>query len=370
MDNKQQTLAELGQKSGTIAAKNVLVGLDGFIDKIVHPVDERFGAGDHFKPIDTISAFGERISAAAGNSTNIELHTVMEKIGGNGPIMANALLSTGSKVRYIGSLGKPTIAPVFTTFATQTDAVSVCAPGMTTAAEFKDGKILFGDMVSFDAITYDAILQTMGEGKFFDCVSCADAIALVNWTMLPHMTDILNALVERVLPTLGPRENRAFLFDLADPAKRADADIQGVLHTIKRFQAYGYVTLGLNFSESQQVARILGCESLTSSEADLKKTAGKLRQALEISCVAIHPTESAACATKDGTFWVKGPWCERPKITTGAGDHFNAGLMTGRLLGLSPIACLTLAVSFSGYYVRTAQSPTLSDIATFIRNWQ
>jgi sugar/nucleoside kinase (ribokinase family) len=57
---------------------------------------------------------------------------------------------------------------------------------------------------------------------------------------------------------------------------------------------------------------------------------------------------------------------EKPLITTGAGDHFNAGFMTGQLLGLGPESCLGLGVSTSGFYVRTARSPTLGDLETFL----
>ena len=47
----------------------------------------------------------------------------------------------------------------------------------------------------------------------------------------------------------------------------------------------------------------------------------------------------------------------------------NAGFVTGQLLGLSPVACLTVGVSFSGHYVRTAKSPSLNDIDAFLRHW-
>jgi hypothetical protein len=43
--------------------------------------------------------------------------------------------------------------------------------------------------------------------------------------------------------------------------------------------------------------------------------------------------------------------------------------MSGRLLGLSPTECLTLGVCTSGHYVRTAQSPSLDDLETFLANW-
>ena len=59
-----------------------------------------------------------------------------------------------------------------------------------------------------------------------------------------------------------------------------------------------------------------------------------------------------------------------PLITTGAGDHFNCGFVTGQLLGLEPEACLTLGVCTSGHYVRTGESPTLATLETFLANWR
>ncbi len=370
MDPKANTLQELSAKTAQLATKSALVGFDGFVDKIVHPVAERHGPGDQFKRIETISEFGQRISDAAGKSTNIELYQVMEKLGGNGPIMAKALLSGGISTRYIGALGTPDIHPVFEDFARETKAVSITGPGITTAAEFLDGKILFGDMQSLDEVTYDNLRQSMGEGALFDAISRADLFAMVNWTMLPHLSQLFVDLVEKVFPSLPPREQRLFFFDLADPQKRSRADITAVLQIIRRFQNHGNVTLGLNFSEAQQVASILGHQSSGSQEEELKKMAARIRESLDISMVVVHPTQSAACANKDGSWWVEGPYCQQPKITTGAGDHFNAGFMTGMLLGLSPESCLHIAVSYSGSYVRTARSPSIFDISSFIENWK
>lgn len=369
MQYREQTLEELGRKAGDITSKNALVGFDGFVDKIVHPVDQRHGKGDDFTPIPSIAEFGSRISAAAGKSANIEMYQRMEKLGGNGPIMANGLLSTGMTVRYLGALGKPAIHPVFEDFVRKTQAVSITNPGITTAAEFQDGKIMFGDMQSLDEVTYANLITTMGEGSLFDAFSRADLIAMVNWTMLPNMSGLLNDFIDRVFPNLGPRDKRLFFFDLADPAKRSEGDIATVLNIIKRYQNHGSVTLGLNFSESQQVAHVLRHKKSGNSPEELKRSASAIREELGISTVVIHPTHSAACATREGTCWVEGPYCESPKITTGAGDHFNSGFATGQLLGLSPEACLTTAVCFSGCYVRTAKSPSLTDISQFLRGW-
>ncbi|QYY34895.1 PfkB family carbohydrate kinase [Ruficoccus sp. ZRK36] len=369
MDYLEKTLKELANTAASASSRNAVVGFDGFVDKIVHPVDQRFGPGDDYQAIETIAEFGSRISAAAGKSANIEMYQEMEKLGGNGPIMANAVLSAGFNTRYIGALGKLAIHPVFQEFADKTNAISITDPGVTTAAEFKDGKIMLGNMAALEEVTYPAMVEAMGEGQLLDMLARADLIAMVNWTMLPYLTQAFNDMLDKVFPNLPPHENRRFFFDLADPAKRSEGDIRTVLKIISRYQAFGAVTLGLNLSEAQQIFKVLGHSKVGTDEKDLKQMANTIRQDLEISCVVVHPTRCAACATKDGVFFVEGPYCEHPKITTGAGDHFNAGFSVGQVLGLSPEACLTVAVSFSGSYVRTAKSPSLGDISTFIHGW-
>ena len=66
---------------------------------------------------------------------------------------------------------------------------------------------------------------------------------------------------------------------------------------------------------------------------------------------------------------VKGLFTARPKITTGAGDHFNAGFCLGKLLGFNNAQAVLTGVSTSGHYVRTAESPRVSDLAALMRAW-
>lgn len=369
MDHRENTLRELAQNRSRAAAKSALVGLDGFVDTIVHPVGQRHGQGEDFTRITTIQEFGQRVLGAAGKSTNIELYPVMEKLGGNGPILANALLAAGIKTRYAGALGQAAIHPVFADFAQHSAAISFADPGQTTALEFTDGKIMLGNTVSLDAVTYDSWLNASGEGAFQDLFARADLVALVNWTMIPNMTALFAALLERVVPMLPPRDRRLWFFDLADPEKRSRGDLVTALRTIARFQPHGSVTLGLNLKEAQQVCEALGLAKANADEAGLKEMARVIRHTLAIGTVVIHPKDSAACATRDGAWWVSGPYTDNPRITTGAGDHFNAGFATAQLLELPPAACLTVGVCFSGYYVRTARSPSLNDVDEFLRNW-
>lgn len=369
MDFKTRTLQELRDRRSTLASKRAVVGFDGFVDTIVTPVALRAGQGDNFTPISTITEFGQRILAAAGKSTNIEFYPRMDKLGGNGPIMANALLAQGAGLTYIGALGKAALNPVFADMAERSEVVSLCDPAATTAAEFTDGKLMLGMMKSLDEITPERIDEIMGAERYRTTLGTADLVALVNWTMIPNMTAIFIDLVERVLPQVTVKPGRTFFFDLADPEKRSRSDLVYALETIAKFEQFGSVTLGLNLKEAQQVFAVLGFGTETETESGLRGMAAKIRERLDLTTVVVHPKESAACANRDGTYWVPGPYVAKPLITTGAGDHFNAGFSAGQIMGLTPEACLGVGVCTSGHYVRTGQSPTLANLETFLANW-
>ena len=366
---RPRALQELQANRARLGTKSAVVGFDGFVDTIVTPVGLRRGQGEDFSPISTLTEFGQRIVAAAGKSTNIELFPRMDKLGGNGPIMANALLATGARVTYIGALGQPQVHPVFADLAAKARTFSICDAAHTTAVECTDGKIMLGQMKCLDDITYARICAVMGERTFQAELAAADLVSLINWTMVPNMTAILVELVERVLPKL-PAHDCIFFFDLCDPEKRSVEDLRAALAAMAKFARFGRVTLGLNLKEAQQVYVALGFDAFGEDEASLRKMAADIRAKLAITTVVVHPRECAACATADGTWCVPGPYTTKPLITTGAGDHFNAGFSTGQLLGLSPEACLAIGVCTSGHYVRTAQSPSLADLETFLTNWR
>ena len=368
MNFPTETLAELQAAAPKLGAQKAIVGLDGFVDTIVTPVALRNGQGEDFEPITTITEFGERIIEAAGKSANIEFYPRMDKLGGNGPIMANALMAHGVQMSYVGALGDHAIHPVFQEFSERAHVVSITDAATTTAVEFDDGKLMLGQMRSLDEVTYENLLAKLGTAGVTELLQDADLISLVNWTMIPNMTEIFRKLIDDALPRL-PQRDRLFFFDLADPQKRSREDLLEVLEVITGFGQFGRVVLGLNLKEAQQVHLALDFHALGETKEELQTIAADIRQKLGYATVVVHPKESAACAMENGTHWIPGPYVTKPKITTGAGDHFNAGFCLGQLLGLSPTASLTLGCTTSGHYVRTAESPTFADLETFLANW-
>lgn len=360
----QRTARAIERAAPGLASKNVVLGFDGFVDEIIAVVDKRIDA-DHFEPVESIAAMARKILGASGESSNYELIVKQRKLGGNGPIMANAMATFGLSVTYIGNLGHPDLHLAFHDFANKARVITIGDPGHTDALEFADGKLMLGKLQSLGEVNWENLSERVGLQELIDLMSGACFIGMLNWTMLPRMGEIWEKLLTEVLP-LGPRTGRTILIDLADPEKRTREDLRAALGTVTRFQEQAEVILGLNLKEATQVAEALGLPNRADSETTIEEDVAAIRRALGLNCVVIHPRKVAAAATEAETAAFPGPFVQHPKISTGAGDHFNAGFCLGRILGLGLPESLCAGVATSGYYVRTAQSPTAAELAAFI----
>jgi sugar/nucleoside kinase (ribokinase family) len=364
---REQTAARLLAGVERACRLRAFVGLDGFVDEIIHVVDKRDNA-DTYHRLATIRQFAERLAGAAGRSTNLELVPQRTKLGGNGPIMANALARLGVKVTYLGALGYPQLHPVFNEFARRADAHSIAEPGHTDALEFEDGKLMFGKTAHFKDINWDNIQRRYGRDKFIEQFSTADLVGFVNWTMLPCMSDLWESLLREFCPAPADGRRRIF-FDLADPEKRQPQDITRALELIASYEKFFDVILGLNEKEAGEIGRVLGLRADPASRDGLAALALDIQRRVPVSAVVVHPVSYALAVSRGVVSMVDGPFVARPLITTGAGDHFNSGFCLGKLLGFDNAACVLTGVTTSGFYVRTAQSPSIEDLVTMLRDW-
>ena len=125
------------------------------------------------------------------------------------------------------------------------------------------------------------------------------------------------------------------------------------------------MVLGLNEGESIQIETVL----FGSRSDDLTIRAQKIRTELGLFQVVIHPSRGAVVAAEEGEWFIEGPYTPRPKLTTGAGDNFNAGYCNGLLAGLAPEECLVSGVCTSGFYVRNCHSPDRNELLNFMNEW-
>jgi hypothetical protein len=357
-----QTLLALQERAALLSA---FVGLDGFVDEILHVVDKRENA-EVYQRLTTITQLADRLAAAAGQSTNVELVNQITKLGGNGPIMANALAGFGMKVTYLGVLGYPSLHPVFHDFAKRAEVHSLADPGATDALEFEDGKIMIGKHSSLKQVTWENILARFGRDRFAAKFGGSDLVGFVNWTMLPYMSDVWESILREICPGMkGAR--RLLFFDLCDPEKRTREDIARALNLIGRFEEYFDVVLGLNEREACEIGQVFGLKPAGATPEALVEFSLRLAENLKAGTVVIHPVSYALAVSQGKAALAQGPFTPKPLLTTGAGDHFNAGFCLGRLLGLDNRMSLLSGVTTSGFYVRTGHSPSIPQLAAMLQ---
>ncbi|GIK20443.1 MAG: hypothetical protein AMXMBFR77_22950 [Phycisphaerales bacterium] len=361
-----------------LSGRCALVGFDGFVDSIIRVVDRRRSMeGEDFERIGTIGEFAGRCAAAAGRSTNLELWVDEDRFGGNGPLTAGALGRLGVPVCFVGAVGReddPTrIAPIYEPFASRCrEVVSVAAPGHTDALEFDDGKIMLGKTRNVQAVTWERIVGTLGVEGLRRRAEEAALIVMVNWSLCGGVPGIWEGLIREVLPGLSARQGgRRVLIDISDPAKRSDSDLRGALAAMASMNTLVPVTLGLNLAEGERIARVLGVtgaeDSATYGESVLR-LASSVRERAGLACVVVHVREGAGGATDGGAkAWFDGPFTARPRLSTGAGDHFNAGFGLAQAVGLALDECLAVGCAVSGAYVRDGESPTAERLVGFLR---
>jgi sugar/nucleoside kinase (ribokinase family) len=353
-------IIEILEKNKDIKHK-VIVGFDGFVDEICDVVEERLTAST-YRVVKTITDYSTKLGKYAGLSMNIEIVPTMIKLGGNAPIMANSLAELGNNINFIGAIGKDDIHPLFRDFAEKCiNCFSLSDPGHTDALEFTDGKIMMGKIAPMDIITWDNILTKIGNEKLEKILQNTELVAFNNWTLIFGMNGIIEGFTEMLSKT---KHFPYIYFDLSDPTKRDSQDIREALYYISQMQKVGKVVLGLNKNESELISRII-----KKKEDNLAVRALMIKNSLGLHACIIHDIKGASSGFKNKGEWVDGPFTPKPRLSTGAGDNFNAGFCYGLLSGLTPEQALVTGVCTSGFYVREKRSPTNLELIDFIKSF-
>lgn len=369
-----------GPAGGELARLSAVVGFDGFVDSIIDVVDTRFDMSDAgYTAIRTIEQFAARAGSAAGKSANIELVVKEDRFGGNGPLLAGGLGRLGLPTTYIGAVGAienpRTLHPLYAELQRRCRAViPVAPPAHTDALEFEDGKLMLGRPHNIQSVTWEMLNATIGVEPLRRTFREASLIGIVNWVMMRGAEGIWEGLCADVFAGAknDGRARRVFI-DLSDPAKRTDADVRRALALLARMNELAPVTLGLNLAEAERIAGVLGFEAMNHAGVHtmggaVEMAAVRIREAAKLDTVVIHPREGAAAADVRGArAWFDGPFTSRPRLSTGAGDHFNAGFSLGQTLGFEIAECLAVGCGVSGAYVRDAESPGPDRLARFLR---
>lgn len=331
------------------------VGFDAFIDQIIEPVYKR--EKEKVVPFPSMLKFSEMIGKASGKSCNIELIVQEEKIGGNGPNLAVVLVNLGHQVTIAGNFGKKQTFPIFNPLLQKCQEVfSYEDPGLTDALEFTDGKIILGKHRPLLNLNHLDVIHAIGEAHFLEILEKAALFVSANWTMLPMTNALWHYIEEKIAPKLS-KKTRYMFVDLADPAKRGNAELNEALERLKALNQTFNVTLSLNLAEADQVARLLQVDS----------DARALRQKLNLFCVIVHSSKESQAA-KEHEFASHMPhFIANPKIKTGAGDNFGAGFCHAWLQNRSLHEALAIANGTASLYIQEGKSPNREELAIFLQ---
>lgn len=347
--------------------KKVFVGFDGYIDKIQKAVKSR--SSSHVEYYSTLSEFGERIGMAAGKSGQVELVTLEIKIGGNAPIMSNALGALGIQSYCLGNAGYPSRHPQYYRLNENVEILSIGDPAETNALEFNDGKMILSELSTFGKINWARVKELIGLDTITESLSQSAILALVGWCNPDHATDIWKGILNEVMPNYSTKD--LIFFDLADPTKKNKEDLLEVLEVINAYGKYGKVILGINENETSKLYHILSIEHPDSvpENPDLETKGRFIFDLMNIEGLLIHPTDRSIMITHDGAVSLNGKVIEEPRISTGGGDNLNAGFCLGYLLGYSMEESMILGMATSGAYVKNGKSPDIADIISYLDTW-
>ncbi len=351
---------DAGAGASPLSGRTAFVGFDAFLDHIARPM--RTGAGQGLRrPFATMLEFGGFVVSRSGRNGSVELEERMEKLGGNAPILANALGVLGARVEVAAPLGLPAPHPCFEPLARFGTLHSIGRPGMSIALEFEDGKLMLAMNREIDRLDYRTLISFLPPDRLRSLLGACDLLAFVNWSELPGATDLLDGLARDVLPFLG--KTVPLLVDLSDCTRRETKDLQDYLERLASLPPTIPTILSLNRNESDCVCAALGLDDAARDAAapDIE-TGRRIREALHLDWVVFHQRDRATLVWDDGAHTVRTRIRTAPLLQTGAGDNFNAGLCAGRLAGLPPADALVLASAASSFYVEHARSAAWADI--------
>lgn len=350
-------------------AEKAFVGFDGYIDLIQKAV--MFNNLDSKTFYHSLSEIGAHISHAAGKSAQVELHTITKKLGGNAPIMANALARLGVTNYCVGTLGHPAIDDVFHTMHPLCQLLSIGQPAFTNALEFDDGKLILSELSAFDRLDFKHIQQTFGTHYLDKALLESRLIALVDWTNLPLGTKLWDQIFDHLLQL--QIQDPWIFFDLCDPSKKTAIEVKEVLQVINRFKAIGKTVLGLNENEARKVYyAVLGIDPADVegiadyNNISLEEVSDYIYHALDVTAVLVHPLDCTILVTIGKTYTCAGKIVSHPKILTGGGDNLNAGFCFGLLHGFTWEECMQMGMAASGSYIKNGISPDIQGILDFL----
>ncbi|MEG1205767.1 MAG: PfkB family carbohydrate kinase [Angelakisella sp.] len=346
-----------------------LLGIDGMIDEVWEVIDRRMGPGE-YTMMTKMMDFGTAITGRGTGGLAKERLFKRRASGGFTCNTGRAVATLGLDTTMLGMFGQGNPDPAFGEFAGLSRLVSVGEPARLHILEFADGKIMMPNLDELINLTWDTLVQKLGEAQLLELCN-ADILGVGYWSNMYDFDTIMTNLVAYCRK--GGITKRIF-HDFANLNKRTPQALTEALKTLARLNPHMPQTLSLNEHEGGILARQLGIAY--PEAANRKDTAEQvlaaaiaIRASTGLDEVIIHTSHYAVLATAtQGAATVAQNYCEKPVKTTGAGDTFNGGYMVAALTELPPTQRLTVANMVTLYYVTNGTPPTREQLVEMLRS--
>ncbi len=358
--NNTLLLERLKQIQETGGGFTAAAGFDGVADAIVRVIKNKDARGWE-RYFQTIEEFGQYLISKKNMSCSLEMELQQEKIGGNMTIFSNSLGRLGIPVHCIGSLGEPRVYPLFHSMSENCTLHTVCRMGKSNALEFFDGKVMLYEMAELAEMSWEMICRRLGRDLVVDCFASSDLIALLNWSELPGAPKLFEEVYSQCIKT-GKEKGKWALLDLSDASGKKETELLQILELSQRINRHRRTILSLNENEGRLIYKALFREEAP----ELSGMGERLIRYLRVDYLILHLADRAYGYQGREMAMEMGYYTRIPKISTGGGDNFNAGLCFGLLQGFSLRESLRLGNAVSGYYVRTGESPQLGELLDFM----
>ena len=337
-------------------------GFDGFIDTLTRPV---FHDGIHKTAFQSTRQFAEYLLAKSGKNCGIDLEVKSRRFGGNSPIFSNALASSGVSVHCMAALGFPDTDPIFDPVKNRCATYNIENPGLCTALEFDDGKVFFAQNDAIKNINYKTVKNRLGHEKLSEIITQSHGLALLNWGEIKNMGAVWEEALQDFEKIACEQLRKKLLIDFADISLRSSKEIKSIISLLKNSQEWIDVFVSVNLNEYHLLCQVFALDDQL-SEATLRK----LFSCLGITALVVHTPQRSFFADAANFGSVNNKSVAKPRINTGAGDHFNAGFMFALLYDFDWQSALVLASACSGFFVANGFSPDKENLKEFMTHWQ
>ncbi|WP_371802769.1 hypothetical protein [Candidatus Lokiarchaeum ossiferum] len=351
------------------------MGFDGYVDLLYNMLKSRQNVAE-YEIYANMADFGQRIVDTAGSSTSIERVLKKELAGGFAPNMARAIANMVPKstIDLYAAMGYPEIDPLFQNLPSNVNLFSVANSGETLAMEFSDGKVMSQDMGGLFELDWNTLVSRMGgEDAVIEAFNRNDAIGNGHWSLMLHMNNYFEHFISDILPNVSNSQKKLFFVDPADFTKRSHQEIRKMLSLLGKIDEKIPVVLSLNDREAIDVSNVLNSEGVPKiqkgSLQSFEKAGQNINSVLNLTHLVIHEPHFATITGHENHFWVTEGYTSAPKFTVAAGDHFNAGILISKLSKLSSAESLIVANAATAIFVRTGQSPSISNLKKYISNY-